>query len=123
MNLNNYGMVIGRISQAPVYFTNRDGSRKCRFSIAASNAYKSSDGNRKAQFVPIEAYISAETKSTVYDLLAKGMFVTASYEVRNNHWIDRNGEQHYDIVLQADSVRIQESRSATEARKAASGSS
>lgn len=120
MNLNNYGMVIGRISQAPAFFTNRDGSRKCRFSIAASNAYKAADGNRNSQFVPIEAFISAETKSTVYDMLCKGMLVMVAYEVRNNNWTDKDGVRHYEIVLQSDSVRILESKSVTEARKATS---
>lgn len=119
MNLNNYGICTGRVCQAPAFFTNRDGSRRCRFSIAASNSYKASDGTRHAQFVPIEAFIPADVKSTVYDILSKGMLVTVAYEVRNNNWQSKEGEQYYDIILQADSVRIQESKTATEARKAA----
>lgn len=119
MNLNNYGLTTGRLTQDPIFFTNKDGSRRCRFTIAASNAYKSSDGSRGAQFIPIEAFIPSDNQSSIYDILAKGMLVTAQYEVRNNNFTDKDGVAHYDIVLQCEAVRIQESKAATEARRAA----
>ena len=119
MNLNNFGLCTGRIAQDPTFFTNRDGSRTCRFNIATANAYKSSDGSRGTQFVPLEAFLPADSKSSIYDILSKGMLVTAEYEARNNNYTDKSGEQHYDIILACDTVRIQESKAATEARRAA----
>lgn len=118
MNLNNYGVATGRLTADPIFFTNKDGSRRCRFTIATANAYKSTDGTRGAQFVPIESFIPADNQSSIYDMLSKGMLVTAQYEIRNNNYTDKQGEPHYDIILQADAVRIQESKSVTEARKA-----
>ena len=120
MNIVNNGMVTGRISQPPAFFSNRDGSRSCRFNVAASNNYKDRNGERGAQFVPIEAYIPANRRSSVYDYLEKGMLMSVSYEVRNNRWADRDGVIHYDITLRADAVRMLESKAAVEARRQSS---
>lgn len=119
MNVNNFGVTFGRLTQDPVFFAHRDGSRSCHFTIAASNAYKGNDGSRGSQFVPLEAFIPADARSTIYDILTKGMLVTAEYEVRNNNYTDRSGEPHYEISLMCDVIRIQESKAATEARRAA----
>ena len=119
MNITNTGLVIGRVSQEPVFFNNRDGSRSCRFNIAAPNSYKNKNGERGAQFVPIEAYIPANRRSSVYDLLSKGMLVSVAYEVRNNRWVDKDGVIHYDISLSAEAVRLLESKAAREARRGA----
>ena len=118
MNINNYGIVTGRLSQDVTFFTNRDGSRKARFTVASTNAYKNADGTRSAQFVPLEAFIPADSKSSIYDLLAKGMLVSVQYTVLNNNYTDRDGTPHYDLVLQSETVRLQESKAVTDARRA-----
>ena len=119
MNINNYGIVTGRLSQPVTFFTNKDGSRKARFTVASTNAYKNADGTRGAQFVPLEAFIPSDNKSSIYDLLDKGMLVSVQYTVMNNNYTDKDGVAHYDLVLQSETVRLQESRAATEARRSA----
>ena len=120
MNINNFAICTGRLTADPVFFTHRDGSRTCRFTVAASNAFKSSDGSRGSQFIPLEAFVPADTKGSVYDLLKKGMLVSVEYDVRNNNYVDKKtGEQKFEITLFCDIVRIQESKAATEARMSA----
>ena len=41
------------------------------------------------------------------------------YSVLNNNYTDRSGEAHYDIVLRIDSVKLQESKAVTTARREA----
>ena len=78
MNLNNNGSLLGRLVQNPIVYVNADGSKKIRFTVAASNNYKSRDGQHHAQFVPLEAFLPAGSRNSVYDYLTKGMLVSVS---------------------------------------------
>lgn len=118
-NIDNFGLASGRLTQDPKVFVNGDNSRRVLITLATSNAYKDRDGNRGAQFVPLEAFIPANQPSSVYDLMGKGDKISVEYSVLNNNWTDKTGQDHYDVVLRIDSVKLQESKTVTSARREA----
>ena len=61
MNLSNYGIVTGRLVKDPAVYTNADGSRKTKITIATQNNYRNSQtGEKEAQFLPLEYFTPAD---------------------------------------------------------------
>ena len=61
MNLSNYGIVTGRLVKDPAVYTNADGSRKTKITIATQNNYRNSQtGEKEAQFLPLESFTPAD---------------------------------------------------------------
>lgn len=113
-NLNNFGVVSGRLTRDPQIKTNRDGSRWVGITIAAANNFKTKDGKRSAQFVNLQAFVPADKHSSIWEtersdgskMIAKGKTLTLSYTVRSNAWTDQNGNTQYNQVLQVDPTSI-----------------
>lgn len=116
-NIDNFCISTGRLVSDPKFFVNRDGSRKVRFTVAIQNNFKNANGERDAQFLPLEAFIPANVTASVYDLIHKGDKVTAEYAIYNNNYVDTDGIQHYDLILRVDSLKMQESKAVTQARR------
>ena len=122
-NIRNYGIVTGRLTKDPPDYTNNDGSRKIRFTVAAQDHFTDGGGNRGSQFIPLEAFIPAkQTGKGPYDYLDCGDLVSCSYTVQNNNYKDKGGEMVYGLVLLVDSIALLESRTSKEARLAAKDS-
>ena len=118
-NLNNFGIVTGRLAADPVKFQNSDGSTKVKMTVIAKDAFRRADGSESSQRLPLEAFISKDAKSAgVYDLMHKGDLIEVQYSVRNNDYTDKAGEQHYDVVLFAEAVELREPKTVTDARLA-----
>lgn len=124
MNPDNFGIVKGRLTKDPIVRDNSDGSKKIQMTIAASDTYKNpADNKRTTQFVPLEAFIPKETVEKkgigAYALIHQGDKVSVSYSVRNNNYVDKNTNQPvYGIVLQIDTIKLDESKTVTDARLA-----
>lgn len=122
-NLENYGIISGRLVSDPQIYENADGSRKIRITLAASNNYRNKDGSRSAQFIPLEAFIianKAKKDNGVFDLMHIGDKITVSYTVKNNNYTDRStGKPVYGLVLQIENVKLDESKATTAARQEA----
>jgi len=121
-NLNNHGRVTGRLTADPVVRPNANGSLTIRFTVAARNSWKDTDGTVHAQYLPLIAYIPARSARNfdrnVYAMLHKGDKITVSYTVMNNNYTDKNGERHYELALQAQTVMFEESKSTVDERAA-----
>lgn len=118
-NIRNYGMVTGRLSQDIKVFTNKDGSRKIKFTVAAQDHFTNSRGEYESQFIPLEAFIPAKQRSNgPFDYLDKGDLVSCSYTIQNNNYKDKDGEMVYALVLLVDSIALLESKTSKEARLA-----
>lgn len=120
MNLVNYGVVTGRVTKDPMIYTHSDGSRKVKVTVAAADNFISGPNKEKqTRFIPVEAFIPATKQGNgVYELIGKGDLIMVGYSVRNNHYIDKNGEQQFNIVLNVEEVQLLESKSVTDKRKA-----
>lgn len=119
-NIRNQGMVIGRLARDPMVYNNRGGSRKILLTVAAQDNYVGKNGKRESQFVSLEAFVKGNQRGNgVYDYLNTGDLVSCSFSVRNNTYVDKNGETIYGQVLLVDEVALLESKMAKEARLAA----
>ena len=120
LNLNNYGIVTGRLTTDPFIYQNNDGSRKIRITLAVSNNYKNPDGKRSTQFLPLEAFIPVDRKLGVFDMVHAGDKISAAYTVKNNNYTDKNSNKSiYGRVLQIERSSFEESKTTTTARQAA----
>lgn len=121
-NIRNYGIVTGRLTKDPVFYSNSDGSQKVKFTVAAQDHFTDGEGNRGSQFLPLEAFIPASQKGNgVYGYMNKGDLVSCSYSVQNNNYTDKDGRAVYELALLVDSVALLESRASKESRQAAKG--
>lgn len=119
-NPNNTGIVIGHMTDEVKVFTNKDGSRKIMYTVAASDNFKDKDGNRGTQFIPLEAFVRADKADNgVYDRMHKGDAVAVTYSVRNNNYTKESGEKVYGITLLTDAVSLLDSKATSDARQAA----
>lgn len=59
-NIRNYGMVTGILTRDDSIFTNKHGSRKIKFTIAAQNHFTNGKGEYDSQFIPLETFIPAK---------------------------------------------------------------
>ena len=120
INLNNYGIVTGRLTTDPFIYQNNDGSRKIRITLAVSNNYKNPEGKRSTQFLPLEAFIPVDRKLGVFDMVHAGDKISAAYTVKNNNYTDKNtNKMIYGLVLQIERISFEESKTTTTARQAA----
>ena len=118
MNMNNFGVLRGRLVADPAVFGNSDGSSKVKFSLACENNYKGKDGKRDSQIIPVEAYVKEYDKSP-YARIGKGDKVSVEVSLRQNNYTDKDGNKVYGLVVFAENIQFEESKSVTEARHAA----
>ena len=124
MNVRNFGVVEGRLTREPAVFTNKDGSKKIKLTLAVQDNFKSKDADGKpvknSQFVQLDAYLPAARAkgNTVYDLINKGDMIGVQYSVRSNVYVTEGGETVYGQVLQVESVDLKETKATVAARAA-----
>ena len=115
-NIDNSGVLTGRLTDEIKEFVNRDGSRSLRFTIAVQDAYRGRNGAKNSQFIPVEAFLPANRGIGIYAHVHKGDKVSVAYSLRNNNYTDRNGVIHYGITVFVEEIRLQEPKSITTAR-------
>lgn len=60
----NHGHITGRLAKDPKVFNNDDGSKKVLFTIMVDRNYKNGAGEREADAVPVEAFVSARIEGS-----------------------------------------------------------
>ena len=116
MNLNNYGVLTGRLAKDVFVFDNKDGSRKVKLTLAVQNNYRNAEGIHEAQFIPVEAFIPSGKTLGAYDYMHKGDKITVQYVVKATHYTDVSSNEIYAVVLQIENVRLDETRTNTETK-------
>lgn len=121
MNTRNYFQVIGRLTEDVKVFDNKDGSKKIRFTVAARDNFARKDGERSSQFIPVEVFRNADSVAKtglgLYANVHKGDLVCVSGNIANNNYTDKDGNKHYDLVLQVASCDMLEPKSVTDMRQ------
>lgn len=119
MNSNNFGLARGRLTRNPAVFTNTDGSRKVKFTLALHDNYIGKDGKRGCQFINFEGFLRADKSDNgVFDYIHEGDLVNVRYTMKTNTYKDKNNATVYSQVLAAQEVQIEETRRVIEARMA-----
>ena len=118
-NLNNYGIIEGRLTKEPKILANKDGSHKVFITIAAQDNFVSGPKKERAtQFVNLEAFVSKDKTKSVYDSMATGDKIAVQYRVETPSY-EKDGQTVYRTVLTVESVQFKESKSEKDARQAA----
>ncbi len=121
-NMDNHFEVEGRLARNPVFFDNADGSRKVKFTVVVGRNYKNKDGEEEADFIPVERFISkdkvAASGNGLYANMDKGMLVRVGGHLESNQYTDKSGKTVYGLTPVIDTVRLKESKTASEARRA-----
>ena len=117
-NLDNHGVVTGRLTDEIKTFINRDGSRRLLFTLAAQDAHRNRSGQKGTQFVQLTAFVPAGRATSIYDNIHKGDKISCAYSLRNNNYTDKAGQAHYDLEVFIEDLKIQEPKSVTSARHA-----
>lgn len=117
MNLSNFGVVTGRLVKDPVTYTNSDGSRKTKITIATQNNYRNREtGEKEAQFLPLEYFTPSDHEDlSVFGYMYKGDKVTIQYTLKNVQYTDSDNRKVYSLVLQIENIRLDETKSSTHA--------
>lgn len=118
MNMNNFAVLRGRLTADPAVFANSNGSSKVKFTIAAENNYKNSEGKREAQMIPVEAYVAKDYDKSPFAKIHKGDKVSVECSLRQNNY-EKDGQMVYSTVVFVEGIQFEESKSVTDARLAA----
>ena len=113
MAVGNYCSFTGRLASDPACFTNGDGSKKYKMTIACQRNYKNAEGNYDADFVNVEAFVNAAAKGDPWAHLSKGSQCQVEGSVRSDHYTDKTtGEEVYTQVIRVTNVKFLDSKRA-----------
>lgn len=118
-NPRNHGVIIGRLANDPVVFTNSDDSKNVKFTVFADRNFTNKDGERDADALPVEAFVRSSTNGTgPFSNIHKGDLVAVQYTLRMDRYTRKTGEEVYELKSQVEDITFLEPRSVTQARLA-----
>lgn len=92
--------LIGRLAREPKIMDNKKG-KTVLLTLAVERSYKSEDGTRPVDYVPVKAFIREGAKSNgPFDYMVKGQLVSIEAELRATQY-QKDGETVYglDVVV------------------------
>ena len=92
--------LIGRLAREPKIVDNKKG-KTVLLTLAVERSYKSEDGTRPVDYVPVKAFIREGAKSNgPFDFMKKGQLVSIEAELRATQY-QKEGETVYglDVVV------------------------
>lgn len=113
-------IIMGRLVRDPELRRTKSGVSVCTFRIACDRDYKSTEGEREADFIDVVAWRHAADFVAKY--FTKGRMAVVEGRIQSSTWTDQEGRAHYATDIKADSVYFGDSRhvpnSGTEAKPA-----
>ena len=92
--------IAGRLVRDPEIVPNKKG-KTVLFTLAVERSYKSEDGTRPADYIPVKAFIREGAKSNgPFDYMTKGQLMSIEAELRATQY-QKDGETVYglDVVV------------------------
>ena len=97
-------VLIGNLTKDPELTTTANGVNFCRFTIAVSRNFSSSDGEREADFLPIIAWRAQA--DNCYKYLKKGSKVAVVGSVQTRNYEASDGTRRYVTEIVAENVEF-----------------
>ncbi|MBQ7579176.1 MAG: single-stranded DNA-binding protein [Clostridia bacterium] len=97
-------VLIGNLTRDPELTTTTNGVNFCRFTIAVSRNFATSDGEREADFLPIIAWRAQA--DNCYKYLKKGSKVAVVGSVQTRNYEANDGTRRYVTEIVADNVEF-----------------
>ncbi|MBR4347559.1 MAG: single-stranded DNA-binding protein [Fibrobacter sp.] len=104
----NVCVFIGRLAKNPEITTLPNGNERTRFSIAVDRDYKNEDGSRTTDWHNVVIWGSANYIRKTH--LGQGDKVCVMGRMENNEWIDNDGLQHREKVLNCRKIELVQKR-------------
>jgi single-strand DNA-binding protein len=97
-------VLIGNLTRDPELTTTANGVNFCRFTIAVSRNFSTSDGEREADFLPIIAWRAQA--DNCYKYLKKGSKVAVVGSVQTRNYEASDGTRRYVTEIVAENVEF-----------------
>ena len=98
-------VLIGRLTKDPDLRYTTSGVPVTRFTLAVNRNFTNSQGEREADFIPIQTWRGTAENCAKY--LSKGRMVAVAGRIQTGSY-DKDGQRHYTTEVVADEVRFLE---------------
>ncbi|MBB6631539.1 single-stranded DNA-binding protein [Clostridium algidicarnis] len=102
-------LLVGRLVKDPEIKVLQEGERMvAKFTVAVNRNYKNSDGENKADFVPVSVW--GKRAEIIMKYLQKGSFVSISGRLNTGSYEDKEGNRRYTYEVVAEDFHFVENR-------------
>lgn len=102
--------LVGRLTASPELKYTTTNIATTRFSVAINRQFKDADGERKADFIPVQCW--RKQAENVCNYLNKGGLVSIEGRIQTDKYTDKDGNNRNAWVVVADNVTFLESKNA-----------
>lgn len=102
--------LIGRLTTKPELRYTTTNIATTRFSVAINRQFKDADGERKADFIPVQCW--RKQAENICNYLNKGSLVSIEGRLQTEKYTDKDGINRNAWVVVADNVTFLESKNA-----------
>lgn len=107
MSLNKI-IVMGRIVNDIDLKKTQSGVEVCSFKVACDRDFKSADGKKECDFIPVVAW--RNTAVVVSRFMSKGRMVAVDGKLQSRQWTDKNNNKRTEWEIQAENVYFADSK-------------
>ena len=107
MSLNKI-IVMGRIVNDIELKKTQSGVEVCFFKVACDRDFKSADGKKECDFIPVVAW--RNTAVVVSRFMSKGRMVVVDGKLQSRQWTDKNNNKRTEWEIQAENVYFADSK-------------
>jgi single-strand DNA-binding protein len=104
----NKAILMGRLTRDPEMRTTSGQVSVCTFTLAVDRRFKSANGERQADFIPIVAWRQQAEFASKYFRKGSRMIVVGSIQTRS--WDDTEGKRHNTTEVIADEIYFADSK-------------
>ena len=101
-------IVMGRIVNDIELKKTQSGVEVCSFKVACDRDFKSADGKKECDFIPVVAW--RNTAVFVSRFMSKGRMVVVDGKLQSRQWTDKNNNKRTEWEIQADNVYFADSK-------------
>ena len=102
--------LVGRLTASPELKHTTTNVSTTRFNIAINRQFKDADGERKADFIPVQCW--RKQAENVCNYLNKGSLVSIEGRIQTDKYTDKDGNNRSTWSVVADNVTFLESKNA-----------
>lgn len=108
-------MLVGRLTAKPELKYTSSNLPYARFSLAVNRTFSNSQGQKETDFINVVVW--RKQAENVANYLDKGSLVSVEGRLQTGNYTDKDGNKHYTMDVQADSVQFLESKSQSQNRQ------
>jgi len=107
MSLNKI-IVMGRIVNDIELKKTQSGVEVCSFKVACDRDFKSADGKKECDFIPVVAW--RNTAVFVSRFMSRGRMIVVDGKLQSRQWTDKNNNKRTEWEIQAENVYFADSK-------------